>query len=262
MRTPLRLALRMQRARFAPLADQETYPPVYCIRVPQDPATNILSPADHKIFLAAPDRPRRQRETLRTPTLWLTGEEDALAHTGIARVARELQETRRTVFLATPGTQLRRRIHEFHPNNRLYLTIRLLGAQAAHDRRMQRDGAFALAMEGVRAAQLSGFLVCAQLVVDRETQMPEIEQLLRQLRAMKFDGVVTTASLEEHPEPLEVRGKVYATKSLLQNAFWASLSTDVEHALAASLLPPRIAPHLQLLTEEPEIVSANEALGR
>jgi hypothetical protein len=261
MRTPLRLALKMNQARLGQLASRKKYPPVYCIRVPQDPATSILSPAEHQMFLTAPDRRRGPEQHLPVPVLWLTGEDDALGHSSIARVTRELQETRRTVFLETVGTQLRRRIHEFHPNHRLYLTVRFYGAQAGHDERMKREGAFALAMEGIRAAQLSGFLVCAHLVMDSETRLPEIEQLLRQLRVMKLDGMVATASLAERPEPLAVRGKVYATRSLLGNTFWAALSTDVQCALAASLLPPRIAPELQRLDEKREIVSANEAMG-
>ena len=262
MRTPLRLALRMHRARLGRLAGREKYPPVYCMQVPQERGTNIFSPTGHKMLLAALDRPKRRREPLRMPVLWLTNEHDALAHTSIARVAREFQETGRTVFLETDGSQLRRRIHEFHPNDRLYLTLRLYGSQAAHDRRTNREGAFAVAMEGIRAAQLSGFLVCIHQVIDSETRVEEIEQLLTQLRAMEVDGVVATANLAERPERLEVRGKLYATKSLLRNAFWASLSSDVEYALAASLLPRRIAPQLRLLAEEREIVSANEALGR
>jgi len=262
MRTPLRLALRMHQARLGQPASREKYPPVYCIPVPQERGTNILSPTDHQMLLAAPHRPKRRREPLRIPVLWLTGANDAFAHASLARVTRELQETRRTVFLETDGTQLRRRIHEFHPNDRLYLTLRLYGTQAAHDRRMNREGTFALAMEGIRAAQLSGFLVCAHLVIDSETRIEEIEQLLPQLRAMEVDGVVATASLAEHPEGHGVRGKLYAAKSLLRNVFWASLSSDVEYALAASLLPRQIAPELQVLAEERETVSANEALGR
>lgn len=124
--------------------------------------------------------------------------------------------------------QLRRRIHEFHPDGHLYLTVRLYGTPHMHDRRMQRDGAFALAIEGIRAAAGSGFLCCAHVVVEHETQLHEVSQLLEQLCAMKLDGMIITA--QDDAATMQ-RETAMAARGLIGSAWWASFSRLVQQAL-------------------------------
>jgi len=162
-----------------------------------------------------------------SPILWLGGSVDPLSSPVIGKFTRHLRAHGRAVFLETDGTQLRRRIHEFRPDGRLYHTVRLYGTPQTHDLRMQRDGAFALAMEGIRAAQLSGFLISAHVVVENGTQLSEINRLLRQLCAMNLDGMIITA---EDDASHAQRETAIAARGLIGNPWWASFSRLAQRA--------------------------------
>src|SRR5271168_2790885 len=64
-----------------------------------------------------------------SPIVWIGGSEP-LERPEIARVANALAAAGHYVFLQTESLLLRRRIHEFQPSSRLYLTIRFDGTQA------------------------------------------------------------------------------------------------------------------------------------
>jgi hypothetical protein len=251
MRTPIRLALTIFQASIAQiLGAEQKYLPVHCIRIPDDRGEAILSAAPVSTRLAEPPLPRRRGARLRAPVLWLTGDADPLEHPSIGRLARELQDRRHFVFLETDGQQLRRRIHEFRPDSRLYLTVRLYGTAAAHDVRRKKPGAFALAAEGIRAARLSGYLVCVHVVVDTETKMANIQALLQEVGAFDVDGVVVTAAGSADAAPAAVRQFVYAARSLLGNPWWASLSGQIDLALGVSPRKILFAPDLRTATDE------------
>jgi hypothetical protein len=170
----------------------------------------------------------RAKEALSAPLLWVTGAADPLLSPGIGKFTRQLQRAGHAVFLETDGMQLRRRIHEFHPDGHLYLTVRLHGTPHVHDRRMQRDGAFASAIEGIRAAQGSGFFCCAHVVVEHETQLHEVSQLLEQLSAVKLDGMIITAQDDAVAMQHETAA---AARGLIGSAWWVFFSRLVQQAL-------------------------------
>jgi hypothetical protein len=250
MRTPIRLAFTIFQASIAQIRGAEQkYLPVHCIRIPDDRGEAILPAAQMSALLAGPPLSRRRRQPLRVPVLWLTGDAEPLEHPSIGRFTRELQVSRRFVFLETDGQQLRRRIHEFRPDSRLYLTVRLYGTAAAHDARLKKNGAFALAVEGIRAAQLSGYLVCVHVVIDAETEMAGVQALLQEVGACPVDGVVVTAASSAGAQAATVRQFVHAARSLVGNAWWASFSGEVE--LALGVFPRKIlfAPDVRTATD-------------
>jgi hypothetical protein len=251
MRTPIRLALTIFQASIAQIRGAgEKYLPVHGLRIPDHRAEAIWPAAQVSPLLAAPPLPGRRGPWLRAPVLWLTGDADPLEHPGISRLTRELQDSRRFVFLETDGQQLRRRIHEFRPDSRLYLTVRLFGTAAAHDVRRKKNGAFALAVEGIRAAQLSGYLVCVHVVIAAETKMADVQALLQEVGACDVDGVVVTAASSAGAEPATVRQSVHAARSFLGDTWWASFSGEVE--LALGVFPRKIlfAPDVRTATDE------------
>jgi hypothetical protein len=215
MRTPLRLSATLLKSRFAQtFRGAKKYSPLCRIVVPapseKTSASAVKAPA--------------------SPILWLTGAPDTLSSPDIGKFTRHLQETGRTIFLETDGTQLRRRIHEFRPSERLFLTIRLYGTPPTHDRRVQRDGAFDSAMEGIRTAQLSGFLLCAHVVVEHHTQLHEINLLLQQLGNMNLDGIIITAEDEDSQALQEM---AVAARSLIGDSWWTSFSRLVQRSISA-----------------------------
>jgi hypothetical protein len=214
MRTPYRLAATLAKFRISrALPGKKQKLPLQRVLVPSVAEKKVSPSLDDHAKLPA------------SPILWLTGTPDSLSSAGIGKYIQRLRDAGRTIFLETDGTQLRRRIHEFRPDAGLYLTVRLYGPPQVHDLRMQKSGAFALAMEGVQAAHLSGFLTCAHLVVERGSQLHEINQLLELLCAVNFDGMIIVA--ENDASEIQ-RETASVARSLIGNAWWSSFSRLVQ----------------------------------
>lgn len=153
--------------------------------------------------------------------IWIAGSEPLdLAQTPC--VVNSLVAAGRHVFLPTSGVLLRRRIHEFQPSSRLHLTIRFDGAEASHDERAGRDGAFRDALESVRTARLSGFLLCAQLILHSPTEVAALDHLYAELRKLDFDGFLISFATAWPDDVL--RGSVFALRKRLLSRRWALLS--------------------------------------
>jgi hypothetical protein len=246
---PLRLAVSLARFQLAQAAPGKKIPPVYKLNIrfgngkliprcdfPAGAAPLTLDPQ-----LAKPlDRDKLGPGKRRTagpeypwshcPALWVTGPVELLESSGTPGIAGHYQEARQTVFFETDGALLRRRIHEFRPDERLYLTIRFYGMTATHDRRMQKERAFEMASEGIRAAQLSGFRICAHVVVEAATDLGDVERLLQYLRELDIDGVVVTG-MDDTSDA--TRNKLSAARKLIGSACWARFSALVQRALLA-----------------------------
>ena len=230
MRTPFRLAATVLQTRFAEIVGRgKTL--ALCRVAPQEDGA---------------EESAAQRKTTRegyAPVCWLSGPGEPLANPSVGKLTRALQNAGHTVFLETDGTLLRRRIHELRPDARLYLTIRLYGMRESHDRRMERDDAFALAMEGVRAAQLSGFLVCAYIPVDGDTSLEEVKLLLAHLRKTRVEGVVIASTNRAGAAPEELQKKVTEARNLIGNAWWMAFSRLAERTLNTAAHPLFLGTH-------------------
>jgi MoaA/NifB/PqqE/SkfB family radical SAM enzyme len=126
------------------------------------------------------------------PVLWLAGEEP-LENPVIGRIGAALNAAGRNVFLQTAGTRLRQRIHEFRPDERLFLTLELAGREEVHDQAVGAPGSFRRAMEGIRAAKLSGFHVCAHVTVGATTDPCRVGELFDSLDRYDVDGFMVSS---------------------------------------------------------------------
>jgi len=167
----------------------------------------------------------------RARIVWIAGPEP-LDLPETPRVVNSLAAAGRHVFLPTTGVLLRRRIHEFQPSPRLHLTIRFDGAEVAHDGRAGRQGAFRDALESVRTAKLSGFLLCAQLILHAPSESVEIERLHADLCKLDFDGFVISPV---SPANEGLRSNVTALRRRLLSRRWALLSRFLDPVLSASV---------------------------
>lgn len=128
--------------------------------------------------------------------LWVAARE-RFAHPEIARFASGLLARRRHLFLEADPVLSRRRIHEFRPVPRFYLAYRFDGFEAAHDRRSGARGGYAETLAAIRGVKLSGFLVCAHIVVHADTSPEELVALRGQLARLDADGYVITPGARE-----------------------------------------------------------------
>jgi molybdenum cofactor biosynthesis enzyme MoaA len=167
----------------------------------------------------------------RSPVVWIGGGEPLL-HPGIAHLVRAITGSGHFVFLETDGTLLRRRIHEFQPVSRLFLTVRFETRAQNRPSRSLRTDTLDLAIEGIRAARLSGFLICAQVPVALETEISEVAELIQLARANDVDGIVISpASRESNSADTDASAslqKAGEARKLIGSAWWESFSRLIE----------------------------------
>jgi MoaA/NifB/PqqE/SkfB family radical SAM enzyme len=165
------------------------------------------------------------------PVVWIGGSEP-LRHSGIGGLARRVVDRGRTVFVETDGFHLRQRIHEFRPVSRLYLTLKFYGLQRSNDMRVRKDWVFRRAIEGIRAAKLSGFLICGHVLVDAETDLDEVKQLKEQLLGMDVDGLLVSAPpggfRAENQEREIAERKLMEARKIVESRGWGAFGRLLE----------------------------------
>jgi len=225
-RFPLRLKAKIRRAQFARMLGRRLSASALVLRVELLRPGN--GPRDPEVKSERELRDEAGQSA--APVIWLGGAEP-LQHAACGKFARELADGSRYVFIETDGRFLRRRIHEFRPVSRLYLTVRFA------------DGGenWALGLEGIRAAKLSGFLICAHLPVQANTELAEMFGLIEKLRALDADGFIVTG---ETPE------KIAAVWGAVGDRKWMEFSREIEDALRGEVkgecrilrTPPELEP--------------------
>jgi sulfatase maturation enzyme AslB (radical SAM superfamily) len=167
------------------------------------------------------------------PIFWVGGDEP-LQHPVIGRIAAALNKAGRNVFLHTDGLLLRKRIHEFRPDARLFLTVELAGREDVHDRAVAQPGSFEHVMEGIRAAKLSGFYVCTHVTVNLQTDVCEIGELFEYLDDYDVDGFIVSSGggLIESASGNELQEKLQDIRSLVRCSRWEYFSSLLEASYA------------------------------
>ena len=179
-RFPLRLRFTLAKGRLFP-----GQTPIRYLRSEELLHAHAQKPVSHEAvreFL-------RERHSI----VWIGGSEP-LAHPAIGHLTRLIAQGGHFTFVETDAIVLRQRIHEFQPLPRFYFVVRFLGTEAEHDRCSGRPGAYRAAIEGIRAAQLSGFFICGKLDCD-SADSGELAKLYAELVALDLDGWMTTAAL-------------------------------------------------------------------
>jgi hypothetical protein len=227
MRFPLRLTAELtkvliaQRLRFG-----RAVHPVLTL----DAAEILLSGSSHPI---AHEKIREITDS-GSPAVWIGGSEP-LGHPGIAHLVRAIMQSGHFVFLETDGTALRRRIHEFQPVPRLFLTVRMDSGMWTFTSGRAQPGPSNLAVEGLRAARLSGFSVCVFLRVTAATNLREAAELFDAARSLDVDGIVVSPARGEsnsaNPEVEALCRNTVEARKLIGNKWWESFSRLVDHKL-------------------------------
>lgn len=170
-----------------------------------------------------------------SPVIWLAGSEPLL-HPEIGDVARALVQSGRHVFLHTSGVDLRKRIHEFRPDSRLFFAVEFPGCEAVHDPIAGCAGAFSLAMESIRAAKLSGFLVCAHVTVDAQTDVCGADELFETLDEKDVDGFVVSSGGAGRSTALA--RKLEEIRGIIRHGGWEHFSVLLESTFAKPAAAP------------------------
>jgi sulfatase maturation enzyme AslB (radical SAM superfamily) len=237
LRFPLRLTANLARARIAQTFRSEAASPIFVIH----PVENACNSSPESTARAVDTKPGTELlATVRkssAPVVWIGGAEPLL-HPEMGQLTRCIAGVGRHVFLDSDATLLRRRIHEFRPVSRLFLTVQLDGTEESHDLRAGRPGTFRTAVEGIRAARLSGFLICLHARVDAQTDMADIAKLIQFGCTLEVDGFLispaTAISQLANVDSEALHAKTAAARKLIGHIWWESFSRIVEAALHPS----------------------------
>lgn len=212
VRLPARLTTKLAKARIAQIFNSAPQGPLlHCV----DPG-EVLHPGS-----AAPVSREKMRGLVKNsaPVIWIAGSEPLL-HAGIGHFVRAMARSGHCVFLETGGAVLRRRIHEFQPLRELFLTVRLSSLQEKES---------ALAIEGLRAARLSGFFTVVYSLVGEKSDLAEIESVRKFIAENDVDGWLITATSSDEADV----SKATEARALISSSFWRQFSEHVEEALLA-----------------------------
>jgi hypothetical protein len=177
----------------------------------------------------------RELNSSRSPVVWIGGSEP-LDHPGVSHLVRAITQNGHFVFLETDGTLLRRRIHEFQPVPRLFLTVRLKSDAAGRHAKDPRASAFELAAEGIRTARLSGFFLCVHAKVQADTELAEMAGWVQFAQSLDVDGLVISPanqlSSSSGADAILAQQKTAQARHLIPSRWWRSLSRLIEPVLA------------------------------
>jgi sulfatase maturation enzyme AslB (radical SAM superfamily) len=237
MKFPLRLSLDLLRGRIArALASGRGNSPIFHLSPSAFSSTNQKEiDAESDPTAAVMEIPAAMVSQTAAPIFWVGGDEP-LQHPVIGRIAGALNKAGRNVFLHTDGLRLRKRIHEFRPDARLFLTVELAGREGIHDRAVAQPGSFTRVMEGIRAAKLSGFYVCTHVSVSLQTDVCETVELFEYLDNYDVDGFIVSSrgglGLIESASRNKLQEKVQEIRSLVRCSRWEYFSSLLEASYA------------------------------
>jgi hypothetical protein len=239
VRFPARLTSKLAKARIAQMFNSA--PPgtvLHCV----DPA-EVLHPGS-----AAPVSRDKMCALLENPApvIWIGGGEP-LRHSGIVHFVRALTHSGHCVFFETDGTALRRRIHEFQPQPELFLTVRLDSMRV-----LDSD----LALEGLRAAHLSGFFTVLHSAVHENSDPAQLAALRSFIRERDVDGWLMTAASRDEAA---VR-KAAEARGLIRSSFWRQFSEDVEEVLLSQTATRELHDAQTFVTESLQAEAGEEGV--
>lgn len=149
--------------------------------------------------------------------IWI-GWSEPLVHPGIGHFVRAIAQKDRFVFLETDATLLRRRVHEFQPLPGLFLAVRLDELRGPESE---------LALEGLRAARLSGFFTVIHSIVGENSRLAELEALRLFILKRDVDGWLMTAESADQA----VVHKAAEACRFIPSLFWRQFSKQIEQAI-------------------------------
>jgi hypothetical protein len=210
MRFPLSLSAKLAKARGARIWQSNSSNPLIEFADPSEFLhLGSAHPVSHQKMQAISACP--------APVVWIGGTEP-LDHPGIAHFLHAIANSGHFVFLETAGTLLRRRIHEFQPLPRVFLTVRLDAPPIA---------APELALEGIRAARLSGFFTAIHSRVRGDSDIRELHRLREIVSELHADGwLITAAAVGD-----AITQKAGQSRALIPSRHWRRFSRLVERAL-------------------------------
>lgn len=147
---------------------------------------------------------------------------EPLVYEGIEELVARILARRKHIYLCTNGLRLVQKLGGLPASNRLFVNVHLDGMAETHDLMVGRQGVFARAIEGIKAAKAAGYYVYTNTTLYRETDVNEIAVLFTLLTELGVDGMMISpaygyqAVRESDPEGAE---HIFMTRDQVHEKF-------------------------------------------
>ncbi len=125
------------------------------------------------------------------PVVSVTGGEP-LMHPHIGDIVSGILERKRHIYLCTNGLLLAESLYKFKPSPYLNINVHIDGLADTHDTITGVRGVFKRATEAIKIAKDSGFKVCTNTTIYKNTEPKEIEELFQFLEKLGVDGLLVS----------------------------------------------------------------------
>jgi len=228
MRFPLRLAATLYSQKFQPPFNSPTSPIFsFSPLVNHFGVTLSAEQVTPELEWHTPEACVDAANRVGARVVWL-GTAEPLMHPAIGRVVAALLKGGRYVFLHSSGFGLRKRIHEFQPHSRLFLTLEVPNGSSVSGAAGNASRPF---LEAFDVAGLSGFCRCAHITVDAQTDGSETARLFDWLDAQGLEGmVVASANSPQISGSSAIHKNVAEVRSAIRSRGWRTFSRLLEES--------------------------------
>ena len=114
---------------------------------------------------------------------------EPLLHPQIGEIVAGLVARRKFVIMCTNGILLEKHLHKFKPSPYFTIMIHLDGLKEHHDKCVDREGVFDVAVEAIKAAKAKGFRVNTNTTIFEGTDPKDVQDFFDFLTELGTDGI-------------------------------------------------------------------------
>jgi hopanoid biosynthesis associated radical SAM protein HpnH len=125
------------------------------------------------------------------PVIAIPGGEPLL-HPQIDEIVKGLVDRRKFVYLCTNGLLLEKSLDKFKPSPYFTFSVHLDGLRDDHDKCVDREGVFDIAVKAIRIAKARGFRVATNTTVFQGTDPKQTQEFFDFLESLGVDGMMVS----------------------------------------------------------------------
>ncbi|MBW4551897.1 MAG: adenosyl-hopene transferase HpnH [Aphanocapsa sp. GSE-SYN-MK-11-07L] len=115
---------------------------------------------------------------------------EPLLHPQIGEIAAGLVERRKFVYLCTNGILLEKNLDKFQPSEYFSFSVHLDGLREWHDKCVDREGVFEVAVKAIKAAKARGFRVTTNTTIFDGANVQEMQEFFDFVSSLGIDGMM------------------------------------------------------------------------
>ncbi len=137
----------------------------------------------------SPEQCFRAVEECGAPVVAIPGGEPLL-HPQIGEIVAGLVERRKFVYLCTNGILLEKNLDKFQPSEYFSFSVHLDGLREWHDKCVDREGVFEVAVKAIKAAKARGFRVTTNTTIFDGANVQEMQEFFDFVSSLGIDGMM------------------------------------------------------------------------